>query len=111
MVRESFDVLRHNEMDSLVATLNITDLQDLGVVAEHIWSHLEWRNIDNVYIGVFGGENSTDLSIFALEEFVHRDSLGLFDRERVDMDLNAFAGLDGWPLLTELLHHLFPDEE
>ena len=80
MVWEPIDILWHYEMYSLVSTFDITDLEDLSVVAKHIWCHLERRHIDYVYIWVFCGKNTTDLCIFALQKLVHGDSLSFFDR-------------------------------
>ena len=71
MVWETFDVLWHNKVDSLVTGLYVADLKDLSVVAEDIRSHLERRNVDYIYILVLGREDSTDLSVLALQEFVH----------------------------------------
>lgn len=71
MVWEAFDVLWHNKVDSLVTGLYVADLKDLSVVAEDVRSHLERRNVDYIYIWVLGREDSTDLSVLALQEFVH----------------------------------------
>lgn len=66
MVWEPIDILRHNKVNSLVSALDITDLEDLSIVAKHIWRHLERRHIDYVNIWVFCSKNTTDLGIFTL---------------------------------------------
>ena len=111
MIREPLNVLGHNKVHALIATLNVANLEDLRVVAQHVWGHLEGRNVDNVDVWVLSGKYATDLSVFALQELVHRNAFGLFNGKRVDMDFNAFASLDSWPLLSELFHHFLPYKE
>ena len=111
MIRELVDVFRHDEVHSLSTTVDIADFKNLRVIAQNIRGHLEWRNVDDVNVGVFGSEDATDLRIFSLQKFVHRDALRLFYRKRVDMDLDPLPSFDCSPLLSEFFHHLFPNEE
>ena len=71
MVREPINVLRDDEMDSLVSTLDIADLENLCVVTEYIRCHLEGRNVDYINVRVLGSEYATDLSVLTLQELVH----------------------------------------
>ena len=79
MVRESLDVLRYDEVHTFHTIVDVTDFEDFGVVAQHVWRHLEGRHVDDVDVGVLCGEDSTDLGVFALEELIHGDALGLLD--------------------------------
>ncbi len=80
MVWEPVDVFRDDEMHTFIATVNVSDLEDLRIVAKYIRSHLEGRNIDDVNVRVFGSKDSADLSVFSLQELIHRDSFGFFNR-------------------------------
>ena len=71
MVREPINVLRDDEMDPLVSTLDIADLKNLCVITEHIRRHLEGRNVDYINVRVLGSKYATDLSVLALQELVH----------------------------------------
>jgi len=71
MVREPINVLRDDEMDSLVSTLDIADLENLCVITENIRGHLEGRNVDYINVRVLGSEYATDLSVLTLQELVH----------------------------------------
>ena len=111
MVWEFVDVFRNGKLHSFWTLLDVSDLQNLLIVANYIWCHLERRHIDDIDVRVLWGKNSADLSIFSLKEFVHRDSLGFFDWQRVDVDFDPFSGLDCRPFLPEFFHHFFPDKQ
>ena len=98
-------------MNSFCSTIYIADLKNLRVVTEDVRGHLEWRNVDDINVWVFRSKDSTDLRVLSLQELVHRDTLCLFYRERVDMDLDALPGLYCRPLLSEFFHHLLPHEK
>ena len=111
VVGEPVNVFWHHKVHSLVSTFNVTDLQDLGIVAKHIRCHLERWNVNYIHIGVLGGKYSTNLSIFTLQELVHWNSFAFLNRQGVYMDLDSLSCLNCWPLLSELFHHLFPHKE
>ena len=71
VIGELLDVLRRHEVNSLVAALDVSDLQNLRIVAQHVWGHLEGRHVDDVDVGVLRGEDSADLRVLTLKEFVH----------------------------------------
>lgn len=111
VVGESIDVVGHDNVKSALRAVDFSDLEYLHVVPQHFSGHLERRNVNHFDLGVFKAENSAQLRIFSLQEFLHRDSLELVNRDRADMDFNSFLAADKRPFLLELVHHFSPNVE
>ena len=60
-------------------TVYFSNFKNLHVITKNIRCHLERRHVDNLDIGIFKGENSTQLCVFSLQELFHRDSLELLN--------------------------------
>lgn len=91
--------------------VDLSDLQDLHVITQHVTRHLERRNVDHLHIWVFEREDPAQLRILSLQELLHRDAFQFFNRQRADMHFNPSARFDARPLLLEFIHHLFPDKQ
>lgn len=111
MIREFFNVLRHYEVHSLRGSFHVTDFKNLHIVSKDIRRHLERWNVNHIHIWVFRCKDPTDLCVFPLQKFVHRNSFHLLNRKRVDMNFDTSSLLDCRPLLPELFHHLLPYEQ
>lgn len=105
---ESVDVVWDHDVKSTLRAIDLPDLKDLHVVAEDIRSHLEWSHVNNFDIRIFKTKDTAQLCIFSLQELLHRNSFQLFNRHRVDMNLNSSPSLDRWPFFFELIHHFLP---
>ena len=111
MVWEFMDVIWHDDIDSPMRVVNLSDLKDFHIVASDIISKLEGRHIDDIDIRVFDSEHSGDLSVFSLKELLHGNALELMHGIRVDVYLYALLLLNLLPLLLELFLHLAPQIE
>ena len=79
MVRELVNIVRHNNIKLAVRVVNLSNLQDLHVVAYYIVSHLEGRDIYNVHEWVLHCKDPADLCILSLQELLHAHTLHLRD--------------------------------
>ena len=111
MIWELFNILRHYEVHSLRGSFHVTDFKNFHIVPKDIRRHLEWWNVNHIHIWVFRCKDSTNLRVFPLQKFVHRNSFHLFNRKRVDMHFDTSSLLDCRPLLPEFFHHLLPYEQ
>ena len=110
MVREAMDVVGYNYMETALRTVYFSNFKNFHIVTKDIRCHLERRHVNNLDIGIFQGENSTQLCVFSLQELFHGDSLELLNWHRVNMYLHSSALFDRGPLLLEFVHHFFPYE-
>ena len=111
MVWEFMNVIWHDDIDSPMRVVNLSDLKDFHIVASDIISKLEGRHIDDIDIRVIDSEHSGDLSVFSLKELLHGNALELMHGIRVDVNLYALLLLNLLPLLLELFLHLPPQIE
>lgn len=111
MMREAMDIVGYYNVETALWTVYFSDFKNLHVVTEDIRCHLKRRHVNNLDVGIFEGENSTQLCVFPLEELFHRDSLELLNRDRINVHLYSSASFDGGPLLLEFIHHFFPNEQ
>lgn len=109
MLVETDIVLGDNQVESLCWLLDLYQLQNLHVVLVDLRGECVGTDVDDVNIGVLDGEDSHNLSILLLLQFLDRHALHLRDREGVDVDFNAFLLLDFGPAVLELFLHVPPD--
>ena len=65
-MRKSVDVVRHYNVQTTLWAVDLANLKDLHVVAQHIAGHLEGRHIDHLDIWIFQAEDSTKLGVLTL---------------------------------------------
>ena len=81
VVRKLHDIVWNDDVQSALRVVDISDLQDLHVVANHISRHLKWRDVNDVHVGVPQRKDAAQLRVLSLEELLHRYPLELFNRE------------------------------
>lgn len=111
MVRKLFNVFGDDEVHSVGDAILVPYFKDLHIVAQNIWGHLVWRDVDDFNVRVFGGKNPAQLSIFSLQKLLHRDAFHFIYAKRVNVNFNPLPTLDCRPSISELLHHLLPNKQ
>ena len=80
VMRKSVDVVRHYNVQTTLRAVDLTNLKDLHIIAEHIAGHLEGRDIDHLNVWIFQAEDSTELGVLTLQELLHGDPLEFLNR-------------------------------
>lgn len=52
VMREPLDIVRNNNVQPALRSVDVTDLQDLHVVPKHIIRHLERRDVNYLDVGI-----------------------------------------------------------
>ena len=65
------NVIWYNYVKSVGWIVDLTDLEDLHIVTEHLTGHLERCYINDLNIWVLQAEDPTELGIFPLKELFH----------------------------------------
>ena len=63
---ESINIIWDQNMKTALGRINFTNFKNFHVISKHIACHLEWSDINDLYIWVFQSKYSTKLSILSL---------------------------------------------
>ena len=77
MMRELLDVVWNYYVKLAVRILNLPNFKDLHIVTDYVIGHLEGRDIYDINLGVLDSEDSADLRVLSLQEFLHTHPLQL----------------------------------
>jgi len=80
MMWESIYIIWNQNVETALGRIDLTNLKDLHIIAEHIAGHLEGRDIDHLNVWIFQAEDSTELGVLTLQELLHGDPLEFLNR-------------------------------